>query len=162
MENLVADAARFDVFRLIDAAMNGQGAQVSRMLRGLRGEGEAVPALLGMVIKELQTAAALARAGNLANAFKAQRIWDSKQPMYRRALQRHEAKRWDALPRPGRPRRWHRQGAAALGSGAGRCLDRAGASAAGRGRAAGDAPAGRACVTLKSATVEGCLKAHAT
>ncbi len=97
MENLVADAARFDVFRLIDAAMNGQGAQVSRMLRGLRGEGEAVPALLGMVIKELQTAAALARAGNLANAFKAQRIWDSKQPMYRRALQRHEAKRWDAF-----------------------------------------------------------------
>jgi DNA polymerase-3 subunit delta len=97
MENLVADAARYDVFRLIDAAMNGHGAQVARMLRGLRGEGEAVPALLGMVIKELQTTAALARAGNLANAFKAQRIWDSKQPMYRRALQRHEAKRWDAF-----------------------------------------------------------------
>lgn len=97
MEDLVADAARFDVFRLIDAAMNGQGAQVSRMIRGLRGEGEAVPALLGMVIKELQTAAALARAGNLANAFKAQRIWESKQPMYRRALQRHEARRWDAF-----------------------------------------------------------------
>lgn len=97
MENLVADAARFDVFRLVDAAMNGQGAQVSRMIRGLRAEGEAVPALLGMVIKELQTTSALARAGNLANAFKAQRIWDSKQPMYRRALQRHEARRWDAF-----------------------------------------------------------------
>jgi DNA polymerase-3 subunit delta len=97
MHDLVADAARFDVFRLIDAAMNGQGAQVSRMIRGLRGEGEAVPALLGMVIKELQTASALARAGNLANAFKAQRIWESKQPMYRRALQRHDAGRWDAF-----------------------------------------------------------------
>lgn len=97
MANLVADAARFDVFRLVDAAMNGQGAQVSRMLRGLRAEGEAVPALLGMVIKELQTAAALARAGNLAGAFRSQRIWDSKQPMYRRALQRHEAARWDAF-----------------------------------------------------------------
>jgi len=97
MADLVADAARFDVFRLIDAAMNGQGAQVSRMIRGLRGEGEAVPALLGMVIKELQTASALARAGNLANAFKAQRIWESKQPMYRRALQRHEAKCWEAF-----------------------------------------------------------------
>jgi DNA polymerase-3 subunit delta len=97
MADLVADAARFDVFRLIDAAMNGQGAQVSRMIRGLRGEGEAVPALLGMVIKELQTASALARAGNLATAFKAQRVWESKQPMYRRALQRHEAKRWEAF-----------------------------------------------------------------
>ena len=97
MEALVSDSSRYDVFRLVDAAMNGQGAQVSRMIRGLRGEGEAVPALLGMVIRELQTASALARAGNLANAFKAQRVWDSKQPMYRRALQRHDAKRWDGF-----------------------------------------------------------------
>lgn len=97
MEDLVADAARFDVFRLVDAAMNGHGAQVSRMIRGLRGEGDAVPALLGMVIREIQIASALSRASNLSSAFKAQRIWDSKQPMYRRALQRHDAKRWDAF-----------------------------------------------------------------
>ena len=61
MDALVADAARFDVFRLVDAAMNGNGAQVSRMFRGLQAEGEAIPALMGMVVKELQTAAALAR-----------------------------------------------------------------------------------------------------
>ena len=61
MDELVADAARFDVFRLVDAAMNGQGAQVSRMLAGLRAEGEAVPGLLGMVVMELQRAASLAR-----------------------------------------------------------------------------------------------------
>ena len=101
MESLVADAARFDVFRVIDAAMNGQPAQVSRMLAGLRAEGTAVPALLGMVVKELQTAAGLARVaaggGNLSTAFKAQRIWDSKQPMYQRALKRHPAPRWDAF-----------------------------------------------------------------
>jgi DNA polymerase-3 subunit delta len=99
MESLVADAARFDVFRLVDAAMNGQGALVSRMLAGLRAEGEAVPALLGMVVIELQRGAALARVsargGNLAAEFKAQRVWDSKQPMYRRALQRHDAARWE-------------------------------------------------------------------
>ncbi|ALN58780.1 DNA polymerase III subunit delta [Lysobacter enzymogenes] len=101
MQALVADAARFDVFRVLDAAMNGQGAQVSRMLAGLRAEGEAVPALLGMVVMELQRTAALARVsargGNLSSEFKAQRIWDSKQPMYRRALQRHDARRWEAL-----------------------------------------------------------------
>ena len=99
MDALVADAARFDVFRLIDVAMNGNGAQVSRMLRGLQAEGEAVPALMGMVVRELQTTAALARAqargGNLAAEFKAQRVWDSKQPMYKRALQRHPAPRWE-------------------------------------------------------------------
>jgi DNA polymerase-3 subunit delta len=99
MESLVADAARFDVFRLVDAAMNGQGAQAARMLAGLRAEGTAVPALLGMVAMELQRAAALAqvqaRGGNLAAEFKAQRIWESKQAAYRRALQRHDAARWD-------------------------------------------------------------------
>ncbi len=99
MESCVADAARFDVFRLLDAAMNGQGAQAARMLAGLRAEGAAVPALMGMVVMELQRAAALARiagrGGNLAAAFKAQRVWDAKQAVYRRALQRHDAARWE-------------------------------------------------------------------
>ena len=101
MQGLVADAARFDVFRLLDAAMNGQGVQVSRMLDGLRAEGVAVPALLGMVVMELQRCAALAfaakRGGNMAAEFKAQRIWDSKQAVYRRALQRHDARHWEAF-----------------------------------------------------------------
>ncbi|RMH91165.1 DNA polymerase III subunit delta [Lysobacter pythonis] len=98
MQSLVADAARFDVFRLTDAALNGQPAQVSRVLAGLRAEGEAVPALLGMVVRELQTSERLAqvqaRGGNLNAEFKAQRIWDAKQALYLRALKRHEAARW--------------------------------------------------------------------
>ncbi|TYT27351.1 DNA polymerase III subunit delta [Luteimonas viscosa] len=99
MEALVADAARFDVFRLVDAALNGQAAQASRILAGLRGEGEAVPALMGMVAMELNRVAALARVqargGNLAAEFKAQRVWDSKQAVYRRALSRHPAPHWE-------------------------------------------------------------------
>lgn len=101
MEALVADSARFDVFRVIDAAMNGQGAQAARMLASLRAEGEAVPALLGMIVMQLQRGAALARAqvrgANLANEFRTLRIWDTQQPMYRRALARHGPARWDAL-----------------------------------------------------------------
>jgi DNA polymerase-3 subunit delta len=99
VESLVADAARFDVFRLVDAALNGQGAQASRMLAGLRAEGDAVPALMGMIVMELLRVAALARAqdrgGNLAAEFKAQRVWDSKQATYKRALQRHGVARWE-------------------------------------------------------------------
>lgn len=99
MEDLVADAARFDVFRLVDAALSGQATQAVRMLAGLRAEGEAVPALMGMVVMELQRAAALARVqargGNLAAEFRAQRVWDSKQAVYTRALQRHPAPRWE-------------------------------------------------------------------
>jgi len=101
MEALVADSARYDVFRLMDAALNGQPAQVSRMLAGLRAEGEAVFALMGMVVMELQRIAALARVaergGNLGAEFKTQRVWDAKQAIYRRALQRHPAPRWQRL-----------------------------------------------------------------
>ena len=54
---------------------------------------------MGMVVRELQSAAALARVqargGNLNAAFKAQRIWDSKQAMYLRALKRHDPARWE-------------------------------------------------------------------
>ena len=135
MESLVADAARFDVFRLLDAAMNGQGARVSRMLAGLRAEGEAVPALMGMVVKELLLVAALARVqargGNLAAEFKAQRVWDSKQAdlSTRAAAPRRVA--LGALRGRGRTHRPHRQGPRG-----GRCLAGAGAPAAGGGRRA--------------------------
>ena len=94
MDALVADSARFDVFRLVDASLNGNAPQVSRMLAGLRAEGEAVPALMGMVVKELQTTAALARARNLAAECKAQRIWPAKEAVYKRALGRHPPERW--------------------------------------------------------------------
>ena len=39
---LVADAARYDVFRLAEAAFSGQPGAVMRMLAGLRAEGEAL------------------------------------------------------------------------------------------------------------------------
>lgn len=101
MEALVSDSARFDVFRLLDAAMNGQPAQVSRMLHGLRAEGEAVPALLGMVAREVQLLAQFARVsergGNLQAEMKSQRIWDAKQAAYVRALKRHGAARWERI-----------------------------------------------------------------
>jgi DNA polymerase-3 subunit delta len=101
MDALVADSARYDVFRLIDATLNGQPAQVSRMLRGLRAEGEAVPALLGMLAMELQRGVALARTkargGNLNAEFKAQRVWDAKQATWLRALARHPAARWEGF-----------------------------------------------------------------
>ena len=94
LEALVADSARYDVFRMVDAALNGQPAQVARVVAGLRAEGEAIPALMGMLVKELSTMAALAQARNFAAECKAQRIWESKQAVYKRALSRHPPPRW--------------------------------------------------------------------
>lgn len=102
LADLVAQSARYDVFRLLESSLSGQPDAVLRMLAGLRGEGEQVAGLLPMVIRELQTCTALARVqvagGNLAAEFKARGVWDARQPPYRRALQRHAGlKRWERL-----------------------------------------------------------------
>ena len=139
MESLVADAARYDVFRLVEATFSGQ-PPASCMLAGLRGEGEAVAALMPIVIRELLAGAGLARVqargGNLAAEMKSRGIWESRQAPC--ALQRHpEGKRWGTLRGRSRAGRPHRQGA-----GRRRCLAGAGAPAGGRGRTACRAPAG--------------------
>ncbi|KRG69065.1 DNA polymerase III subunit delta [Pseudoxanthomonas dokdonensis] len=100
MQSLVADAARYDVFRLTDAMLAGQGGQVSRIIQGLRAEGDMVAGLMPMISKELLRTAALARCqasgGNLGAEMKAQGIWESRQAPFKRALQRHaNPLRWD-------------------------------------------------------------------
>jgi DNA polymerase-3 subunit delta len=101
MQDLVADSARFDVFKLAEAALAGDAARARRMLHALRGEGEQVAGLLPIVANELTRLATLARTGerggNLAQAMREARVWDSKQALYRRALERHPAARWEAF-----------------------------------------------------------------
>jgi len=100
MQSLVADAARFDVFRLIETTLSGNAGQAARMLLGLRAEGEVVAALMPMVVRNLLSTAHLARVaergGNVAAEMKGQGIWESRQAPFKRALQRHaSAARWD-------------------------------------------------------------------
>lgn len=100
MQSLVADASRYDVFRLTDAVLAGQAGQVSRVLAGLRAEGEAVAGLMPMVVKELVRAASLAQVqasgGNLGAEMKSQGIWEARQAPFKRALQRHpNPARWE-------------------------------------------------------------------
>ncbi len=101
MEQLVADSARFDAFKLVDAFLNGDAARALRIARALRAEGEAVPALMGPVVQSLLQLASLsaesARGGDLRATMNAQRIWDSKQMQFMRALERHAALRWEAF-----------------------------------------------------------------
>lgn len=100
MQDLVAQSARYDVFRLLESTLSGQPDAVLRMLAGLRAEGEAVAALMPMVIRELIAASGLIRVqergGNLAAEFKARGIWESRQAPYKRAFGRHpDLRRWE-------------------------------------------------------------------
>jgi DNA polymerase-3 subunit delta len=96
LEALVADSARFDVFKLADAALAGDAARSLRILTGLRAEGEQIPGLMGWLLNQLQLLARLAATeGNLAAAFRAERIWPAREGVYRKALQRADRKHWE-------------------------------------------------------------------
>ena len=56
----VADSARFDVFGLVDAVLNGDAAHALRMLEGLRGEGVEPPVILWALARELRVLANIA------------------------------------------------------------------------------------------------------
>ncbi len=95
LESLVADSARFDVFKLVDAAFAGDSSRALRILSGLRAEGEQVPALMGWLLNQLQLLARLANAGsNLTAALRAERVWSSREGMYRKVLSRAPRGHW--------------------------------------------------------------------
>ncbi|WP_339490161.1 DNA polymerase III subunit delta [Pseudomonas sp. EL_65y_Pfl2_R95] len=99
----VADSARFDVFGLIDAALNGEAAHALRMLEGLRGEGVEPPVILWALAREIRMLATIAQQFSqgmpLDKAFSAARppVWDKRRPLVSKALQRHSAQRWAKL-----------------------------------------------------------------
>lgn len=85
----VADSTRYDQFKLVDAALAGEVARTVRMIRGLRAEGVEPVLLSWLVNRELRLLSKLAAAGRgLEAQFAAERVWQSRQPLLRRALQR--------------------------------------------------------------------------
>jgi DNA polymerase-3 subunit delta len=96
LEASVADDARFDAFRLTDAAIAGDAGRALRVVGGLKAEGaEAIP-LLGWLLGQLRLLARLAAAGNQLNqAFRTERVWDARQPMFKRALKAGDAAHWE-------------------------------------------------------------------
>ncbi|MER2096380.1 MAG: DNA polymerase III subunit delta [Pseudomonas qingdaonensis] len=99
----VADSARFDVFGLVDAILNGEAAHALRMLEGLRGEGVEPPVILWALARELRVLAGLAQqfaqGVPLDKAFSQARppVWDKRKPLMSKALQRYSAQRWAQL-----------------------------------------------------------------
>ncbi|MET1078690.1 MAG: DNA polymerase III subunit delta [Pseudomonas sp.] len=99
----VADSARFDVFGLIDAALNGEASHALRMLEGLRGEGVETAVILWALAREVRLLASLAQQYSqgvpLEKAFSQARppVWDKRRPLVSKALQRHSAARWQQL-----------------------------------------------------------------
>jgi DNA polymerase III subunit delta len=96
LEASIADDARYDAFRLTDAAIGGDGGRALRIVAGLRAEGEDLIPLLGWVLNQLRVLLRLSSAGgNLANAFRTERIWPARENLFRRALKNGDAAHWE-------------------------------------------------------------------
>jgi len=96
LEMLVADSARYDAFRLTDAACLGDTERALHILQGLRSEGEQIPGLLGWILNQLQLLLRLSKAGNnLSSAFRSERVWPARENLYRKALNRAKSSHWE-------------------------------------------------------------------
>ena len=92
VESAVLNVARYDVFKLSEAVLAGQGARVQRMLDGLKAEGEAavlVHYTLSEDIRALKRVKDSMAAGRpLPMALREQRVWGLKERLYERVLPR--------------------------------------------------------------------------
>ena len=99
MAAAVADSARYNVFGLVEATLAGDARRAVRVLASLRAEGEQVPGLMGWIVTELKRLALLAgvqaSGGNMAQAFRASNVWDSRKAEYVKLLRRHPADTWE-------------------------------------------------------------------
>ncbi len=86
------DSARFDVFRLADAALAGDARRALHVLAGLRREGVEPVLISWSLIKELRALIALrAKLGSSSavdRVLEAERIWPRRRPLFRKALLR--------------------------------------------------------------------------
>jgi DNA polymerase-3 subunit delta len=90
VESAVLNVARYDVYKLGEAALAGQAARALRMLDGLRAEGEA-PVLVHWTLAEdiralKRVKDALAAGRPLPLALRENRVWGLKERLFERAL----------------------------------------------------------------------------
>ena len=101
MQQWVADSSRFDVFKLIDACYAKDVPRMSKILHGLKSEGEMVPALVPMIAKELLSLAYYSQiqqsSGRAQAQMQADRQWQSKQVQMLRMLDASNTAHFEAL-----------------------------------------------------------------
>jgi DNA polymerase-3 subunit delta len=101
MQQWVADSSRYDVFKLIDACYAKDIPRMSKILHGLKSEGDMVPGLLPMIAKELMNLAYYASIQQTSRRAQAQmqadRQWQSKQVQMLRMIDAADVMHFEAL-----------------------------------------------------------------
>lgn len=99
----VADNARYDIFGLVDRALQGNAAGSLKMLQGLKGEGEEPLKILWALSREIRTLCSCAieiENGNGADrVLQNHRVWDRRKAITKAAINRLGARKLQQLLR---------------------------------------------------------------
>ena len=90
----VANSSRYDVFKLVDAALGGDTGRALRILSGLRAEGVEPVIVVWALTRELRTLAMLsdtvAQGADLASGMQQTGVWRNRQALVRSCVGRHQ------------------------------------------------------------------------
>ncbi len=90
----VANSSRFDVYKLVDAAVAGNAARAVRILGGVRTEGVEPVIVMWALTREIRTLAGLADSisggTDLSTAMRQARVWQNRQGLVRACIGRHQ------------------------------------------------------------------------
>jgi DNA polymerase-3 subunit delta len=92
VHDAVLNVARYDVFKLNEAMLAGDAARLTRMMEGLKGEGEALPLVLWALTEEIRTMlkikSGVAQGKAVGVLLKEYRIWGPRERLMEPALRR--------------------------------------------------------------------------
>lgn len=92
IRDAVLHVARYDVFHLSEAFLQGDMARINRMLDGLKGEGEALVLVVWSLAEEIRLIKNLKeealQGGHLPTLLKARRVWGKREQLLPRVIER--------------------------------------------------------------------------
>jgi DNA polymerase-3 subunit delta len=95
VEDSVADSSRFDVYKLVDAAVCGDAVRALRILANVKNEGIEAPIVIWALTRELRILVSLSeyiQSGmDLSSALRRAGVWRSRQGIVRACVSRHHS-----------------------------------------------------------------------
>ena len=97
----VADSSRFDIYKLVDCALQGDTARTARIINGLKGEGVEPVLVLWALSREIRAMQSMAfdlhQGANIGSVLAKNRVWDKRKPLVQGGLKRHSLPHWQAM-----------------------------------------------------------------
>ncbi len=98
--NSVADSSRFDIYKLVDCALEGNTGRTARIVNGLKGEGIEPVLVLWALTREIRNMTSMAleaKQSGVDQALNKFRVWQNRKALVRTGLTRHSPLQWQAM-----------------------------------------------------------------